>query len=219
MRLTNFTYILWDFDGVIIDSNPARVLGFESVLSEFPKKEVEQLLEFHSQNGGLSRYVKFRYLYEQIRNESVSDDRINELASNFSRIMKDILCKPELLIEDTVDFIRSVPKKIKMHIVSGSDGEELRYLCSKLEIDSYFEIISGSPTPKTELVKNLIFAKKIDPRQSCLIGDAGNDFDAAYRNGIVFFGYNNPSIKHLGNGYIEKLNLWGKSQIVNIREV
>ena len=59
--------IFWDFDGVILNSNKVRDSGFEIVLKDFPKNQVELLLNYHRQNGGLSRYVKFRYFFEVIR--------------------------------------------------------------------------------------------------------------------------------------------------------
>ena len=202
--VSNYKYILWDFDGVIIDSNHARVLGFERVLSEYPKNQVDQLLEYHARNGGLSRYVKFRYFFEDIRDEEVSEDRILGLANQFSEIMKEILTNTGLLIIDSIEFIRENHSKYHMHIVSGSDGAELRYLCTQLDIAHFFNSITGSPAPKTDLVKQLIDSNEIVGSEACLIGDAGNDFDAAYANGIDFYGYNNPALKGTGKGYIEE---------------
>ena len=92
--LNKYKYILWDFDGVIIDSNPARILGFKTVLKDFPNEQVEKLLEFHNQNGGLSRYVKFRYLYEVILGQKAEEEQIQYLANEFSAIMKEILTNP-----------------------------------------------------------------------------------------------------------------------------
>ena len=202
--MNKYKYILWDFDGVIIDSNHARVLGFERVLSEYPKNQVDQLLEYHTRNGGLSRYVKFRFFFENIRNEKVSEDRILDLANQFSEIMKEILTDTALLIMDSVEFIQENHSNCQMHIVSGSDGTELRYLCAHLNIAHFFNSISGSPTPKTELVKQLIDSNAIVGPEACLIGDAGNDFDAANANGIDFYGYNNPALKGKGKGYIDQ---------------
>jgi phosphoglycolate phosphatase-like HAD superfamily hydrolase len=198
----DYKYILWDFDGVIIDSDKARVRGFIKVLENYPKEQVDQLLEFHAKNGGLSRYVKFRYFFEQIRLEFVSDERINDLAEAFSKIMRITLASPQLLIEDTCAFIRENYNKIPMHIVSGSDGNELRFLNEQLGLERYFKSIHGSPVPKIKLVENLVQAGEVDASLSCLIGDAKNDFDAASANGIDFLAYNNPSLKGLGEYYI-----------------
>src|SRR2546428_5884187 len=145
--LSQYKVILWDFDGVIMDSMPIRDKGFEEVLKEYPMEQVKALMLFHQQNGGLSRYVKFRYFFEEIRKESITEDRINELASSFSKIMLSLLIDEKLLIEDSVSFIRNNLKNFEMHIVSGSDGIELRQICEALHLTQYFRSINGSPTP------------------------------------------------------------------------
>lgn len=202
--LEKYNCILWDFDGVLIDSEQARIAGFEQVLAQYPAVELEALLEFHKRNGGLSRYVKFRHFFEIIRKEPVSENQIETLAAAFSDIMKKTMTNPALLIDDALSFVRI--QRIPMHIVSGSDGKELRFLCSALGIDHYFKSISGSPTPKIQLVKNLIENGWVVPRESCLIGDSFNDLEAAELNGIAFYGYNNPALKGCGMGYIDRFS-------------
>lgn len=46
-RFKNKKNILWDFDGVLMDSMPVRNKGFELVLKEFPNKQVQDLMQFH----------------------------------------------------------------------------------------------------------------------------------------------------------------------------
>ncbi len=194
--------IFWDFDGVIMDSMPVRNKGFEIVLNDYPKNEVSELLEFHLKNGGLSRYVKFRYFFERIRNRTVSDEEIDEWSEKFSKVMKKELIKPELLINDSLRFIEKNHQDYEMHIVSGSDQKELRYLCSKLGIDVFFKSINGSPTPKIKLVQDLLFNNSYTKEETLLIGDSINDYDAAVSNNIDFYGYNNPKLKELDANYI-----------------
>ena len=195
--------IFWDFDGVIMDSMPIRNRGFELALKEFPEKQVNLLMEFHLKNGGLSRYVKFRYFFEEIRGENITEEVIKQWAQKFSKIMRKELVQPVLLIEDSLDFIKENCKKFNMHIVSGSDGEELRYLCEKLEISQYFISIDGSPVPKKELVQRLLINHKYAREETILIGDSINDYDAAEVNDIDFCGYNNEQLKKLKTFYIE----------------
>jgi HAD superfamily hydrolase (TIGR01549 family) len=200
MKPSDFEVILWDFDGVIIDSNTVREFGFREVLKEFDPEQVEQLIDFHNANGGWSRYVKFRYFYEEILKRRISESQVQELANSFSSIMVDRLPNPELLIEETVRFIKKMNSQGKqMHIVSGSDGDELKSLCKQLELSKYFLSINGSPTPKKALVKAIIDNGNISSSQYCLIGDAVNDYDAASQNEIQFFGYNNKELLQYGN--------------------
>ena len=199
-----FEVILWDFDGVILDSVPIRNAGFLHVLEGYPKEAVERLLQFQNENGGLSRYVKFRYFYEEILGMEISEEKVQEFAGQFSAFMRERLTDPGLLMVDTMAFIRAHQNRFAMHIVSGSDQEELRFLCEQLGITTFFSSIHGSPTPKIELVRNVLEHESYDRSRVVLIGDSINDFDAAHTNGIHFFGYNNPSLKTKGEGYIEQ---------------
>jgi HAD superfamily hydrolase (TIGR01549 family) len=186
--------ILWDFDGVLMQSNEVRDRGFEIVLKSYTDHQVSQLMDFHRKNGGLSRYVKFRYFFEEILKKEITENEILELANSFSIIMKDLLVDSKLLIAETIEFIRKNYTKYKMHIVSGSDGNELRYLCKELGIDHYFLSIHGSPTPKKELIKQLLLDQNYLKKECVMIGDSINDWDAAHENGIDFLAYNNKKL-------------------------
>lgn len=195
ISLEKYKVILWDFDGVILDSMPIRELGFRKVLHSYPDDKVESLIHFHYQNGGWSRYVKFRYFFEEIIGVEVGEDLINDLAQEFSTIMLELLSSKELLIDETVNFIKSKISSKEMHVVSGSDQRELRILCQQLGIKSLFKSINGSPTSKPELVWQLMRDLPFDASEIVLIGDSFNDLDAASQNGIDFFGYNNIELQ------------------------
>ena len=190
--------ILWDFDGVILDSMKVRDWGFEQIFKNFKKKDVEILLKYHRENGGLSRYVKIRYFFEKILNQPIDQEEVFVYAEKFSRLMKKELINPSNLILDSVKFIKNNFNLYNFHIVSGSDQEELRFLCKELNINKYFKSINGSPTEKIILVKNILNNHDISLENYCLIGDSINDYEAAKNNKICFYNYNNKSILHLG---------------------
>lgn len=198
--------IFWDFDGVLIDSNAVRDLGFELVLAEFPQTEVEKLLEFHRNNGGLSRYVKFRYFFEVIRKVPITDEQILIWAERFSIIMKNLLVNHNLLIQETLNFVKKNQENYIMHITSGSDQAELRYLCEKMEINHLFYSIHGSPKPKKQWVRDLIDLHNYNENECVLIGDSLNDWEAANENSIEFYGYNNLNIRDAQYPYIDTFN-------------
>lgn len=189
--------IFWDFDGVLMNSNHVRDLGFEKVLADFPDEQVQLLMDFHRNNGGLSRYVKFRYFFETIRKESLSDEKLKHYTDSFSKIMLSLLLDESLLILPTINFVKNNYQKYKMHIVSGSDQNELRTICQTLNLSQYFSSIHGSPTPKKQLVKDLLEENQYNLKDCVLIGDSHNDFEAADVNGIDFWGYGNEKITEL----------------------
>ncbi|WP_421947841.1 HAD family hydrolase [Phaeodactylibacter xiamenensis] len=191
----NIQVIFWDFDGVILNSNSVRDYGFREVLKKFPEKQVQQLITYHILNGGLSRYVKFRYFFEVIRKEAITKRQVQDLSAHFSDIMLKRLIDPSLLIKETNNFIRQNNNNYAMHIVSGSDQKELRTICKELNIDQYFKSIHGSPKPKIEWIKELLNIHQYSVDHCVLIGDSTNDKEAAIGNNIKFQGYNNPILE------------------------
>ena len=194
--------VLWDFDGVILDSMKVRDWGFEEIFKDFDQELIDQLLAFHRANGGLSRYVKIRYFFEEILNRTISEDEVLKYAESFSFLMKRELTNSENLILDALGFIQNNYQHYNFHIVSGSDQKELRFLNKELGIKQYFKSIHGSPTPKTFLVKTLIKENNYNAKNIILIGDSINDFEAASANDISFYGYNNTNLKTVCEVYI-----------------
>jgi phosphoglycolate phosphatase-like HAD superfamily hydrolase len=202
----NYKVFLFDFDGVIINSNEIREFGFRQVLRKFDADKVDLLIDFHNANGGLSRYVKFKYFYNEILHKDISRSKINSLALEFSQIMLLKLSNTKYLIKETLDFIKYLNEKSKiLHIVSGSDEAELNILCKNLKLDHLFSSIKGSPKSKEFLVRNIVDNNSFEKEDYCLIGDSINDFDAANHNGIMFFGYNNLKLKK-NHKYIQSFN-------------
>ena len=186
--------ILWDFDGVILNSMQIRDWGFKQIFMTFSSREVDELIKFHQLNGGLSRYVKIRYFFEKILKKTITDDKVNEYAIEFSMLMKQVLTDQKNLIMNSVNFIRKNYSKFNFHIVSGSDQKELKYLCKKLDISDLFISINGSPTNKEILIEKIIIKHRYKREETYLIGDSINDLEAAKFNKIQFYGYNNPSL-------------------------
>lgn len=186
--------IFWDFDGVLMDSNLVRESGFKWVLRSYNESEVEALIAFHRLNGGLSRYVKFRYFYEVIRNEVCDSSMLQWCYDEFSKYMALNLFDKGLLIKETLSFVESNLDKYDMHIVSGSDDVELKLLCQFLEIHPFFISINGSPIEKEEHVRLLIDGYNYKKMECLLIGDSINDREAAIVNNISFMSYNNKNL-------------------------
>ena len=197
-----FKNILWDFDGVILDSMPTRDHGFREIFKLYPSHLVDELIVYHKNNGGLSRFNKIHYFFRNILKKKISETEVRRYANKFSIIMKEQLANPEYLIEESMNFIKLNYKYYNFHIVSGSEHNELNFLCNKLRIKKYFYSINGSPTPKVELIKNLMDEEAYGNKETLLIGDSVNDYEAAKTNEIKFYGFNNLSLKNMSDEYI-----------------
>lgn len=193
--------IIFDFDGVILDSMPIRTEGFKKIFENYDNKKVEELISFHLINGGLSRFAKIKYFFEELLETSISEEEINFFADKYSKIMKENLINEKYLIRETVDFIKN-NNNIKMFIASGSEEKELRLINESLQLSKYFLGIFGSPKNKIDIVKSIIQDNKLNKNETILIGDSINDYDAAIKNDIRFFGYNIVKLKNISDKYI-----------------
>lgn len=201
--------IIFDFDGVILDSMSMRRDGFWEIFKEHGEEAFEKFVPYHMNNGGISRFVKVRYFYEQILGKSISEEKIKELTDEFTNIMRKSLTDSSFLMHDSVDFIKQNHKIYPLHIASGAEENELRFLCNSHNLSGYFVSIHGSPTPKEQVIANILKTHSYNPSECAMIGDAINDFNAASANGVPFYGYNNEELKSVSAQYIDSFKEFG----------
>ena len=79
--------IIFDFDGVLVESNEIRFKGFELLLGEFPKDKLSSFMEYVRSNGGISRYEKIRYFYRDVLKEPADEQMIYDLADQYSKLV------------------------------------------------------------------------------------------------------------------------------------
>ena len=190
---SKYKNIIFDFDGVLADTNPIRINGFRELFKEFPKEQVDALVAFSAVNGGLSRYEKIKYFFQSIRREEIRPQDVDRCAQRYSDIVKnDIITAAE--IGGSVEFLSSFAKQYVYAIVSGSDQEELRDVCRQRGIGPFFKEILGSPIGKEENLKSLV-QKNGWGRDTCVfIGDSVNDYQAARSTGVAFIGRNSGMV-------------------------
>lgn len=187
--------ILFDFDGVILDSMKIKGDGFVELLKEYPESARRELEKYHYANGGVSRFAKIRYFFNQILHQKISETEVEYLSDCFGKIIAEKLFASENLISDTVDFIKKNYVNYNFHIVSGAEHQELNHLCKYFNLTQYFKSIEGSPTKKEVLIYNIMLTYKYHHHETALIGDSENDSKAAKSNNIIFYGYNNDYLR------------------------
>jgi phosphoglycolate phosphatase-like HAD superfamily hydrolase len=180
-------YIIFDFDGVLVESNEIRFNGFRKLFKSYPQEQVEKLVNYAKANGGVSRYKKIAYFFSEIRQEPISDESVNKWADQFSKLVEqDIVeAKP---VEGSLEFLGKYADHFDFAIVSGSDQAELRRICKKRKIDHFFKSILGSPVEKKDNIAALLSDLNWQHNQSLYVGDSNNDLEAAKANNLDFVG-------------------------------
>lgn len=186
-RNKSYKHLIFDFDGVIAETNSIRFEGFRLLFKNYPEKMVDRVVRYAKLNGGKSRYDKIKYFFETALNKSITDDKVRGLALQYSGLVKQKVIEAPY-VKGSIEFLCQHEKKYDFAIASGSDQQELREVCRVREIDHYFVEILGSPVTKEEIISQLLL-KMEWKNDSCLyIGDTQNDWEASKANGIDFIG-------------------------------
>ncbi len=186
MNIKKYKTILFDCDGVILNSNEVKTESFKKTLNNYDLELVEKFILFHKMNGGLSRYEKIRYFFENLApyNTNKIDDSYENALERYG-----IICKNSLLDVEVaygLNILRDFTINSRWLIVSGGDQMELRHLFLHKGIDKYFNGgIFGSPDTKEEIIKRELASGNII-KPVLFIGDSKLDYQAAKSNRIDF---------------------------------
>ena len=61
MKLSDYTTIAFDCDGVILNSNKVKTRAFYTAALAYGEDRALALESYHTNNGGISRYEKFKW--------------------------------------------------------------------------------------------------------------------------------------------------------------
>lgn len=189
-RENRIAAIILDFDGVILESVSVKTDAFRALFSYSPK-HVDEIVRFHLDNGGMSRFDKFRYIHSNILNEDLSPEKFEALSSRFSELVEDaVACAP--FVAGAPEFLEYASVIFPLYIVSATPEEELKRIVSQRGIDHFFREICGSPAKKKEHIERIIQENRLNRHDVLFIGDAVNDWEAAQQCGIRFIGRTMP---------------------------
>ena len=176
--------LVFDCDGVILDSNRIKTEAFSNVAMQFGAHAAEELVRFHVQNGGVSRYRKFEYLLVNILRRPSTVTEIESLASQYGLRVREqlLLCPMTLGLKE----LRKATPHINWVIVSGGDQAELQYIFAERGLISLFNRgIHGSPATKDEILSREIASRRLG-LPALFLGDSRYDHEAAQRAGLDF---------------------------------
>ena len=177
--------IIFDFDGVILDSNNVKTIAFKNISKRFGEGKSLALVNYHIKNGGVSRFVKIKWFVENVlknKNEDLIRNLVEEYGNEVSKSLESCSFRTDLFE------LKKKLKNTQWSIASGGKQDEIiNLLEKKLLLEIFDNGIYGSPTPKMEIVKKTIFnAERNMKNKFVLIGDSYYDYKCAKENGIKF---------------------------------
>lgn len=184
MELKALRTIIFDCDGVLLNSNKIKTEAFYVAALPYGEDAAKALVDYHRQNGGISRFRKFNYFLEEIVSSGSEGPDLDGLLDVYKTEIENGLLSCQLApkLKDLRD---STPDACWI-IVSGGAEEELRELFCTRGIADYFDGgIYGSPKSKDEILRQLSDDNKLIA-PSIFLGDTKYDHLASLKIGIEF---------------------------------
>jgi len=179
--------IIFDFDGVILDSVRVKTVAFAKLAEPFGETAVSRMVAFHEANGGISRYLKFEWFFREILGRAITDAESSDWGERFQDLaLQGVLEAP--YIEGAREFLDTWHSRIPLFVASGTPNDELEIIVNRRGLETHFREVHGTPRKKGEIVRDLLGRHGLGQEEVVFIGDALTDFDAAAECGVPFIG-------------------------------
>jgi phosphoglycolate phosphatase-like HAD superfamily hydrolase len=184
MSLDKYKTFVFDCDGVILNSNKIKTQAFYQVALPYGDLAAKALAEYHTKNGGISRYKKFDYFFDHIIPKGIDGPNKDALLISYAELVREGLIACE--ITPGLNALRDKTESSKWLVVSGSDQAELRWIFKERGLSNLFNGgIFGSPDSKDEILNREIKLKNI-VSPALFFGDSEYDHKVAMKMDFDF---------------------------------
>ena len=180
--------LVFDFDGVLVDSVDIKTEAFSKLYEPYGTDVVSKVVSHHCNNGGMSRFEKFRYYHQEFIGEVIDEDKVAELSDDFSALVKQaVISAPE--IPGALAALKSFCDREKMCAVnSATPEEEIIDIINRRSLSEYFVRVYGAPANKKENLKKILNDCSATVENAVFFGDARSDLNAALSLQMNFVG-------------------------------
>ena len=178
--------LIFDFDGVIVESNDIKTRAFERVFSRFPE-HCDAMMAFHYENISVSRYVKFERLISALVRDG-DPELTKDLAADFScRVLAEMMTVP--LVNGAEALLTMVAGRLPIYLASVTPEPELKHILTERGLAGWFNGVYGCPPwTKPNAIRDVLTKEPVSPEEVLLIGDSVGDQRAASETGVRFLG-------------------------------
>jgi HAD superfamily hydrolase (TIGR01549 family) len=184
-ELEKYETIVFDCDGVILNSNFQKIEAYRNAATSFgaSKEQANALVDHHVALTGISRNIKFKYFLTEIMHQEVTEHSMNALLKALNKQVLKLLNECE--IAQGLSNFREKTKNSKWMVASGGDEKELNHLFKEKKINHFFDLgIYGSPTSKHEIIE--LQQKKLNFSPALFLGDSLYDIQTAQKYNLDF---------------------------------
>ena len=177
--------VIFDFDGVLIQSVDIKTRAFAELYREFGQGAVDLVVSYHLAHGGVSRYDKFRHIHNVLIPPPLSENELAQLVCRFSALVEDAVVEAPW-VAGAKEFLEQNYTLLPMFVASGTPDEELKRIIGRRGIDRFFMSVHGSPLPKREIIDRIVAKHDYKRDRVVMVGDAMTDYEESKHSGVRF---------------------------------
>lgn len=203
MNVLDWQAIIFDFDGVIVESGKIKTQAFADLYRPYGEDVVNAVVQFHTQNGGMSRYRKFRHFQEHLLNKPpLTEAQEKALDLRFSELVVEAVIAAEA-VPGAIELIRQQSQRIPLFVASGTPETELKIIVERRGLAQYFTEVRGAPALKKTIIADILSTHALKSESVLMIGDAMADLEGAEANDTAFLGRVHPDDPSPFPAYVE----------------
>lgn len=174
--------IIFDFDGVIINSHKIKTLAFYNIFKAYGKNIGIRAKKFHLENIGKSRYYKFQFILKNILKSKFTKKKMLILDKEFDHYIENQLKKltPSKYL---IKFLENSKFKRNIYISTGTPQKKIIKILKEKKLLKYFNQVYGSPKSKINHINHI---KNKNNYKCIFIGDSFEDFKVSQKANIAF---------------------------------
>lgn len=182
--LPSTTYF-FDCDGVILDSNRIKTDAFRELAERYMKDGVEEFVDFHRRNGGLSRFAKLEIFFKDFLKLDTYQNELSEAIQVYGQLVEEKLlhCAENKGLRK---FLGQLSKESKRYVVSGGLESEVQKILKAKNLAHHFQGIYGSPRKKQDILQDLARENGGSFTSPIFLGDSKIDYETANSFGMNF---------------------------------
>ncbi len=179
--------IIFDFDGVLVESVDVKTQAFATLYLEYGPEVVKKVVDYHLQHGGISRFTKFKYYQEIVLGKKLKVGEEEQLGERFSQLVVEAIVNSPW-VPGAGEFLKNYHKRIALFVASGTPNEELAEIIHRRNMEKYFISFHGTPAKKGEIIRAILRKHFFEPNRVLMIGDALADCEGAQIAKVDFLG-------------------------------
>ncbi|MGJ8637781.1 MAG: HAD family hydrolase [Opitutaceae bacterium] len=178
--------IVFDCDGVLLDSMPAKIESFKQWVPEAHADKRDAFMEIVMAGFGKARTYHIRNFYETILNQPMTDAFLESEVARFTDICEP-LCASAPWRGGSKEFVQAcIEAGIPRYVLSGTPQKPLEDMLESTGGTPLFDVIIGSPPGKPESLTRILAEVGVTADRTVFVGDANADQEAALHVGAHF---------------------------------